>query len=169
MKSILYVGATLMIGASIYGFVDYKQTQGKKEFKEMYAEEKVPVFVDENKVTEPEPVVTKDPVIFKNVSSNKKAVVKKQAVNKEDEEVLTSIKPIGDDEAVVTSEIKEIEKANVEVKTSKESGIEKKVVKKRKLSTKLFSRGALDERYVKPKVKKDALKEEVIKTENKEK
>jgi hypothetical protein len=38
MKSILYVGATLMIGASIYGFVDYKQTSQKKEFKEQYLE-----------------------------------------------------------------------------------------------------------------------------------
>ena len=38
MKSILYVGATLMIGASIYGFVEYKQTSQKKEFTSMYAE-----------------------------------------------------------------------------------------------------------------------------------
>ena len=40
MKSILYVGATLMIGASIYGFVDYKKTSQKKEFSTMYGEEK---------------------------------------------------------------------------------------------------------------------------------
>lgn len=163
MKSILYVGATLMIGASIYGFVDYKQTQGKKEFKEMYAEEKVPVVIDENKVTEPEPVVKKHPVSFKNVSNNKKVVTKKEVVSKEDEEVITSLQPIGDDEAVATSEIKEIEKTNVDVKTSKDSGTEKKVVKKRKLNTKLFSRGALDERYVEPKVKKEAPKEEAKK------
>ncbi len=38
MKTILYAGAALMIGASIYGFVDYKSTQNKKEFKEMYAD-----------------------------------------------------------------------------------------------------------------------------------
>jgi autonomous glycyl radical cofactor GrcA len=165
MKSILYVGATLMIGASIYGFVDYKQTRGKKEFKEMYAEEKAPVVFDENenKATEPEPVIKKEPVSFKNVSNNKKVVTKKQAVNKEDEESIISIKPIREDEAVATSEIKEIEKANVEVKTSKDSGTEKKVVKKRKLNTKLFSRGALDERYVEPKVKKETPKEEVKK------
>ncbi|MCY7311445.1 MAG: hypothetical protein LH619_11755 [Chitinophagaceae bacterium] len=163
MKSILYVGATLMIGASIYGFVDYKQTHGKKEFKEMYAEEKETDIMDEEKVTEPELYVKEEPVIFKNVSNNKKAVVKKQAVNKEDEEIVTSIKPIGDDEAIATSVIKEIEKANVEVKISTESGTEKKVVKKRKLSTKLFSRGALDERYTEPKVKKETTKEEVIK------
>lgn len=167
MKSILYVGATLMIGASIYGFVDYKQTQGKKEFKEMYAEEKAPVVIDEKKVTGPELVVKEEPATIQNVDKNKKIVAKKQAVSKKDEDVITSIKPIGDDEAVATSAIKEIEKTNVEVKASKESGTEKKVVKKRKLSTKLFSRGALDERYTEPKVKKETLKEEVKKTENK--
>jgi len=40
MKSILYVGATLMIGASIYGFVDYKKNNHKKEFTRMYEREK---------------------------------------------------------------------------------------------------------------------------------
>jgi len=40
MKSILYVGATLMIGASIYGFVDYKKNNHKKEFTRMYEMEK---------------------------------------------------------------------------------------------------------------------------------
>ena len=163
MKSILYVGATLMIGASIYGFVDYKQTHGKKEFKEMYAEEKETVIIDEKKVTEPEPVVKENPVSFQNVRNNKKAIVKKQTVRNEDEEVITSIQPIGDDEAVTTSEIKSIEKTNVDVKAFKESGTEKKVIKKRKLSTKLFSRGALDERYTESKVKKEILKEEIKK------
>lgn len=51
MKSILYAGAALMIGASIYGFVDYKKTSHKKEFKSMYVEEKkkpaVTIPVDE--------------------------------------------------------------------------------------------------------------------------
>jgi len=36
MKSILYVGATLMIGASIYGFVDFKKTNRNKEFTTLY-------------------------------------------------------------------------------------------------------------------------------------
>jgi uncharacterized protein HemX len=49
MKSILYVGATLMIGASIYGFVDYKKTSQQKEFSVMYDEEKktTPITVEE--------------------------------------------------------------------------------------------------------------------------
>jgi hypothetical protein len=36
MKSILYVGAALMIGASIYGFVDYKKSSKQKGFSKMY-------------------------------------------------------------------------------------------------------------------------------------
>jgi hypothetical protein len=38
MKSVLYVAATVMIGASIYGFVDYSKTSKHKEFKTMYEE-----------------------------------------------------------------------------------------------------------------------------------
>ena len=41
MKSILYVGATLMIGAGIYGFVDFKKTNRNKEFTKMYDSKKV--------------------------------------------------------------------------------------------------------------------------------
>ena len=36
MKSIFYVGAMLMVGASIYVFIDYKKASGKAEFKNMY-------------------------------------------------------------------------------------------------------------------------------------
>ena len=42
MKSILYIGTTLMIGASIYGFVDYKKTNRNEEFKNMYTEKTAP-------------------------------------------------------------------------------------------------------------------------------
>lgn len=53
MKSILYVGATLMIGASIYGFVDYKKSQDKAGFKTMYTEVKKPVEEPAADVKEP--------------------------------------------------------------------------------------------------------------------
>lgn len=36
MKSILYIGAVLMTGACIYGFVDYKKASNSKEFKSLY-------------------------------------------------------------------------------------------------------------------------------------
>ena len=39
MKSILYLGAVLMTGACIYGFVDYRKTSNRKEFKSLYRTE----------------------------------------------------------------------------------------------------------------------------------
>lgn len=39
MKPLLLAGAALMIGASIYGVVDYQHTKNKKEFTTMYTGE----------------------------------------------------------------------------------------------------------------------------------
>lgn len=106
MKAILYTGAALMIGAGIYGFVDYKQTRGKKEFKTMY---EAPVSVTEPApaaVTEPAPATGNVPAAV----TETKETVKKAAPAKK--------------------------------KTARK--------KKRTFSTKLFSRGALDERYIDP-------------------
>lgn len=36
MKTIIYVGAVLMAGASVYGIVDYKKASRKNEFTNMY-------------------------------------------------------------------------------------------------------------------------------------
>ena len=115
MKSILYVGATLMLGASIYGFVDYQQTSHKKEFNNMYKT---------REVNEPAKVITEKKV---SIAEPKEAVVKE-------------------------------EKALVTAPAKKET---KKVAKKkkRKLDSKLFSRGALDERYIKEEIKLDVPKE----------
>jgi len=151
MKSVLYVGATLMIGASIYGFVDYKKTSHDKEFTKMYEEPKTT-----------EPVTVTDPVKNENVvktetpvpakTTAKKGVSKKQVLP--EEETVPSIKPIAEDEKMIVDD-KAIEKTTVTVTPSK-STVEKKVTKPRRLSTKLFSRGALDERYVdEPKKKKN--------------
>lgn len=160
MKSILYVGATLMIGASIYGFVDYKQTSHKKEFTALYEEEKdEPVFIVSKKITEP---VEKKDVI----AEVKKTKAKKKAIRKE--EALESIKPIEENEKMVTREMKKIDYPTDDIKVAKESSIEKKMTKKRKFSTKFFSRGALDERYTDSKEKKKGSKTVTEKTETKE-
>jgi hypothetical protein len=161
MKSILYVGATLMIGASIYGFVDYKQTSQKKEFSNMYVGEKseepaVVVPADEKK----EPVVSN-----KVTAPTKNRVTKKNAVK--EGEVIASIKPIAEDEKIAVTERKEIGEPSVDIKVAKDNNIEKKISKKRKFSTKLFSRGALDERYVEPK-KTEKAKTGTKKTEDRE-
>ena len=86
MKSILYVGATLMIGASIYGFVDYKNTSQQKEFTEMYEEEKKIVPAVEDEVITP----GKELVAIKQASSKEEIAV----VNKETKEISsTSTEP----------------------------------------------------------------------------
>ena len=136
-----------MIGASIYGFVDYKKTSRNKDFTNMYEEEtkKKQAVITSNKTTEPVVKKSLPAEDMEIIADVKKAVTRKQAISKE--QPVASIRPIAEDERMDTKEIKGIEKINVAVKTSKESGIEKKITKKRKFSTKFFSRGALDERY----------------------
>jgi phosphopentomutase len=89
MKSILYVGATLMIGASIYGFVDYNKTRNKKEFKNMYTDKevtqpvvekkpspvnlgKIETLVDDKKVTDVNATVSNDIITEKPIAKVKK-------------------------------------------------------------------------------------------------
>ncbi len=154
MKSILYVGATLMIGASIYGFVDYKSTSHKKEFTAMYEDEKKkePVVVTDNKTTVP---VEKKGI----ASKEKKVVTKKKAANKEED--IVSTKHNTEKVEIATKEITTIEKPLVDIKVSKDSNVEKKVVKKKKkISTKIFSRAPIREEEdlevpAKKEVKKD--------------
>ena len=144
MKSMLYVGATLMIGASIYGFVDYQKTNHKKEFTEMYKEPTV---------TEPVTVVSEKKAVpseEKKVAVKEKVLVTKKDPETANEEII-SVRPIADDEKITPSETKNISETKVTVTPSKNSSSVVKH-KKRKLSTKLFSRGALDERYIKEEI-----------------
>jgi hypothetical protein len=73
MKKFLIVGAALMAGASIYGFVDYNKTKRSKEFSRLYNE-------TENRKTDaalPEPAKdSKTAVAVKTEST----IVKKEAV-----------------------------------------------------------------------------------------
>jgi hypothetical protein len=159
MKSILYVGATLMIGASIYGFVDYKKTSQKKEFASMYTEEKVkePAVVTTNDKTEPA-------ISNEVTATTRKSMVKKNVAK---EEIIDPVKPITEEERIAVTERKEIGESSVDIKVAEDNNIEKKITRKRKFSTKLFSRGALDERYIEPK-KAEKIKTDTKKTEEKE-
>jgi hypothetical protein len=86
MKSVLYVAAALMIGASIYGFVGYSKTKGSKEFDTMYNEKKASgmVIVEERKSSSNAAVVSKkelpEPVKEKAVKTEE--VIKKSTVKK---------------------------------------------------------------------------------------
>ncbi|MFZ1312508.1 MAG: hypothetical protein WAR38_06555 [Chitinophagaceae bacterium] len=117
MKSILYAGAALMIGASIYGFVDYSQASNKKEFNDMYTVEKEKPAVATLKTDNDQPT--------------------KQAIRKEDK--------TGEKKNVTPVNIK-AKKEDKSEKYADEKKKEYKVKKeKRKLSTKLFSRAPLRE------------------------
>jgi hypothetical protein len=81
MKSVLYVAAALMVGASIYGFVDYSKTKGIKEFETMYDKKKTEnlVLVEEREPTSNEIQVSKK----EKTETINKETVKAEKVNKE--------------------------------------------------------------------------------------
>lgn len=111
MKSILYIGATLMIGASIYGFIDYKKASRNDALTKMYQPvDPVPV-VEEEDITFTTPAVA-------NVTTQSKELVATPAVSK-----------------TVATE-----------KVTKKAVVKKaKMKKKKRLDSRLFSRGRMEE------------------------
>ena len=133
MKSILYAGAALMIGASVYGVVDYSKSTRNKDFKTLYKEEKAEVVTKEAKATgiivAPEKKVS--PV--KKTKTVAPVVVKTS--NKEFTAPVESIQP---------------EKATVDTEALAETDSEEKykaAKKRKKLNKKMFSRGGMKEEY----------------------
>lgn len=142
MKSILYAGATLMIGASIYGFVDYKNTSHKKEFVNMYDEPgKKKVIKETTPVT------------------NETAEVKKQTSLKESKNVTLKQEVVADKPAdvrkVTTKEIKKKDKIF-------------KVKKHKKLDRKIFSRAPIRDDFDEEELLPVPADNETKKTDNKE-
>lgn len=154
MKSMLYVGATLMIGASIYGFVDYKQTHQKKAFQDMYKEQKKAVVVSP---AEEKPVIAEEKTSTPVVKEKK--VNSKKLKTGPKEELLPVIEPVSEEEKTVSS-VKAIENNS----DRPEPASENKVVKKKKVRKEFFSRGRMPEEeilieQVKKEPKKAASKE----------
>lgn len=139
MKSILYVGAALMIGASVYGFVDYKKTSRDKQFESMYGEpgEIKPEIITTKKV---EPV--KEPVLVKDLPVKKS---KKSTISKEEKPV----KPLTSEDRISTKEAKEISNTTDVVNVSEEKNPAEKFKKpkRKKVNTKIFSRAPIREEY----------------------
>src|SRR5688500_16975068 len=133
MKSMLYVGATLMIGASIYGFVDYKQTSQNKEFTNMYEQKsKAPVVNEETEIT---PTVKKE--VVATVKKTRTVINKAKKIKPVEEEIIPAIAPIEDEEILMDKETVTIEESKVDIKTSEVAPVKK--VKKKKLNHKIFS------------------------------
>ena len=122
MKPILYAGAVLMVGASIYGFADYKKTSHEKQFTTMYNE------VKENKtISEKEPVVVKKEISEVNKNQTVKEKISSKQLKQVDKEQAITEKP------ATTS-------------TSEKTVIPVKIKKSRKkISTKFFSRAPIRE------------------------
>lgn len=86
MKPLLYIGAALMLGAGIYGFVDYKNTKQSRKFQSLYREEQKkevqgPVAIKAAPAAVPASVVTEKKetaVVEKRTVANRKPVVKKK-------------------------------------------------------------------------------------------
>lgn len=152
MKSMLYIGAVLMIGASIYGFVDYKKTSRSKEFKSLYHEEKKgPVL---SKKVELSTLTKEDaPAEIKDIENNpslKNQVSKKELAK---EKTAESIKTKDENETGENRSDNVFES--------------QKVKKSKKLNYKLFSRAPLreySEEVVLPELKE--LKTEEVKPQN---
>ncbi len=160
MKSILYVGATLMVAASIYGFVDYKQSSQKKEFNGMYTEKKaiVPAVVTA--------VETTDPAEKTKVTKQTKTAVTKKKVVNEEEDFFPAIKPVPAHQKLTAAD-KDISLTDeVFVVPSKETNVVKK--KKRKFGIKEFSRAPLRDDYDVEELPAPSKKKELKKLEIKE-
>lgn len=82
MKSILYVGATLMIGASIYGFIDYRKTSRNKQFSSMY---------EVKEIADPTPVVIKKEESVKKEDSKKAGPDKGLTIDLNSDKLIKSI------------------------------------------------------------------------------
>jgi hypothetical protein len=153
MKAILYAGAALMAGASIYGFIDYKKSSHDKAFTNLYKSHE-PIVVSDVK----EPVTEIKTVSVPEKSEAKKATtvaVKKTTVT-------PVVKKEGESKPSGKMNINPIETVKTETVKATISSVKSSSVKKKKkvLNHKLFSRGALDDRYIEKSLKLD----EVIKT-----
>jgi hypothetical protein len=129
MKTIWLAGAALMIGASVYGIINYQKTSNKKEFKNLYTDKPaVDPTVNKGQVTVP------DTKTSTAVPANNKHTG------------LGSDKPAKDVKTTVSSE------------KSVTQHDDKPVVHKRRFSPRLFSRAPLDEKYIEPPVSTDTTK-----------
>lgn len=132
-----------MIGASIYGFVDLKNNSHKKEFKSLYKTEtpQAPAVKEEEKHTGPMTVATEetaDPV-----------PAKKKAKKVEAPQTTKSLKPVPAADRPETSTVKNIEETFVGENLDPSNDVDKKLLKKKKrLSTKLFSRAPIREEEI---------------------
>jgi hypothetical protein len=126
MKSILYVGAVLMTGACIYGFVDYRKVNNNKEFKSLYRSE----------------------------TANTKTLPSGEQVNDKKNIEKVNEKPISAVPVSATRLVAGDKPDPPKLKEVNSADSKRKATKRKKLNYKLYSRAALEERpVIKPEEK----------------
>lgn len=161
MKAILYAGAVLMTAAGIYGFVDYKKSS--RSLSTLYeSKEVVPSPSDEAVEIQKKEVVEK----FVEPTKELETVTQKTYPSKSAKEVKDEIKFKEPDKTVVVPEL--VKKDwSLENETIHENNNGKKISadKKRKVNYKMYSRGALDERFIEKEKSKLETGKKIIKKE----
>lgn len=126
-----------MIGASIYGFVDYKKTSHDKKFTEMYDDKETKPVILVQKENEPEKVVVSESKLVSRVSKKENSDLSEVQV----------LKAVGDDERIKSKTASEIENSDASVIAVEEKEPAQKIkkTKRKKISTKFFSRAPIRE------------------------
>lgn len=145
MKSILYVGATLMIGAGIYGFVDYKKTNHNKEFVKMYDSKETTESVGDTRhienATEKKHPEIKEKAVFKKLIPQKDELIEDKVMNE---------KPaISKNEAELEKKMSDVSLNDIVSQNDKRT---------KKINYKLFSRAPLERKYLEKEFKLEQLK-----------
>jgi len=152
-----------MIGASIYGFVDYKKSSHRKDFKEMYKEEQTITPVEDK--TDVAEIKTTEPA--KTISETK--TVKSKVASTNSKEEITAIDPISTNDKMEVSKTSLDAENKTTLSPSKESSIVKVIKKKRRIKSNLFSRAPLRDEEVEIRVPvKTETKTEVKKEDKKD-
>ena len=149
MKAILYAGAVLMTGASIYGFIDYKKSNHRKEFTNMY------------KTGENETVTEKTlPAVKATANEMKKEItgiktIKPALANKKKTRpviaVAKEIKPGKEIGRMTLNPVEPVK--SEEISTDKVNPKPSSIKGKKVVSYKLFSRGSLEKKYIDKELK----------------
>ena len=133
MKAILYIGAILMVGASVYGFIDYKKSSHDKNFRRLYDNKEQVVApkqeTDHNLVKEEPAKVSEEPRTDRSSASPVAETKKEPTINSTDKKSAKAKRKIAlkkySRAALDEKYLKEETKVKVEPK-NKEVKVEKK-------------------------------------------
>lgn len=152
MKAILYIGAFLMTGASVYGFIDYKKSNRSKDLNDLYETKKQEVALQDEKATASprEQKLQTSKTEKANEPAAKTSANIKRSMPVTVPEVVAEPPKIAAPENIPVA-IEEPEAPKSPEASIKENDERKKITttkKRKKVNHKMFSRAPLDEKYL---------------------